>query len=173
MAPLQRSPWKIGWKITFSLCPNEYKHFHLLVNLTKVVNCHNAYKSCHLQLLHTKVVICNCCIQKLSVAVVACNSYRSFDEMLQFFYNFCQPFASTIILLEHYLLFLKMNSSFASLPINIDTFSKQIWRSIILTKCYLEKVLLCWSYVDHSIDIPNCCRKWKVLLCWWSSCESF
>ena len=35
-------------------------------------------------IMHTKVVICNCCIQKLSFAIVAYKSYRSFDAILQF-----------------------------------------------------------------------------------------
>ena len=34
--------------------------------------------------MHTKVVICNCCIQKLSFAIVAYKSYRSFDAILRF-----------------------------------------------------------------------------------------
>ena len=55
---------------------------------------YSAENSCHLHeckqklsivIMLTKVVICNCCIQKLSFAIVACKSYRSFDTILRFF----------------------------------------------------------------------------------------
>ena len=60
---------------------------------TKVSNCKSACKGFQWQqykhklsiaIMHTKVVICNCCIQKLSFAIVAYKSYRSFDAILRF-----------------------------------------------------------------------------------------
>ena len=51
----------------------------------------SAYNSCHLivqlsiAIMHTKVIIFNCCIKKLSYAIVACKSYCSFDAILRFF----------------------------------------------------------------------------------------
>ena len=54
------------------------------INVTDVVNaglqhaivlrCNHPNKSCQLQLLHTKAINCNCCLEKLPIAIVAYES---------------------------------------------------------------------------------------------------